>query len=80
MLVISTTVVVSIPESCGGLTEVQANAFIWISLIILPIKIPFLYSLTLIAKTPETIPGGVTHKLPVMGSNVEPPPTGFVTE
>ena len=46
----------------------------------LPINIPFLYSDTLIASTPVIIFGGVTHKLPVIGSNVDPPPTGLFIE
>jgi len=50
------------------------------SLIILPIIRPFLYSVTFIARTPVIKLGGVTHRFPVFGSNVEPPPTGFVIE
>ena len=50
------------------------------SLIILPIKIPFLYSLTLIAKTLVKRLGGVTQKFPVFESNVVFPPTGLFAE
>ena len=77
---ISTTLLLFIPVNPGGFVAVQENAFIWISLIMLPIKIPFLYSDTLIASTPVMIFGGVTHKLPVIGSNVDPPPTGLFIE
>ena len=55
---ISTRLLLLIPVSSGGLVPLQANEFICISLIILPIKIPFLNSDTLIAKTPVIIPGG----------------------
>ena len=41
-------------------------------------SIPFLYSDTFIASIPDRILGGVIHKLPVVGSKVDPPPTGFV--
>ena len=46
----------------------------------MPINTPFLYSDTFIASTPVIIFGGVTHKFPVIGSNVDPPPTGLLTE
>ena len=76
----STTEIASISDNIGGVIVPQLNTLIWISLIILPINDPFLYSLTFIANTPERIPGGVIHKFPVLASNVDPPPTGFVDE
>ena len=76
----STIVVVSIEDNNGGVILVQENTLICTSRMILPINTPFLYSWTFIASTPDIILGGVTHKLPVIGSKDEPPPTGFVAE
>ena len=77
---ISTTLLVLIPVNPGGLVPVQAKELICMSRIILPIIIPFLYSDTFMAKTLVIIFGGVTQRFPVIGSNVDPPPTGFVME
>ena len=63
---ILTTLFVSIPLICGGLTEPHGKTLIWISRITLPINTPFLYSSTFIARIPAIIPGGFTHILPVI--------------
>ena len=67
------------PLKTGG-TVVHGKIIIWISLMTLPTKTPFLYSDIFIATIPISVVFAVIHKLPELGSKVVVPEIGLATE